>query len=502
MPPGGAPSRADQYLEHRRRTSCSRTARPPGAQPLTAATAVPIGTIATGQRPAAQAQAAAAGRRAAAAPQVRGRPRTGPRARRGRGRGGVDAEATDPRRTRRRGAHAARPDRAGEVKNYVPVTDAMLRNPPPGDWLMARRNYQAWSYSPLTEITRDNVKDLKLAWVWAMSDDGGANQNDAARPQRHHVPRATRATSCRRSTRTHRRSDLGDTRSVPTSRSGIGSMRNIAIYEDKIILATTDARLVALDARNGKLVWETVIADRTQGLLEHQRSDRRARQGDPGTAGLRPLRPGPLLHQRLRRERPASSSGSSTRSRTTGEPGGDTLGQAARHASRRRRDLDHRQLRSRSRISPTGASRRPSRGCRRAAATRSSTRRSTRRRPSRSTSTTASSPGTSSTFPASRSTSTRCSSACSSTSAARSSSSRSARPASCGSSIARTGKFLGAQGDGLPERLRPHRSEDGRADLSRRHHRAAGRAVDSVVPEHRRRPQLAGDELSPADQRC
>ena len=31
----------------------------------------------------------------------------------------------------------------GEVKNYVPVTDEMLRNPDPGDWLMIRRNYQA-----------------------------------------------------------------------------------------------------------------------------------------------------------------------------------------------------------------------------------------------------------------------------------------------------------------------------------------------------------------------
>ena len=47
----------------------------------------------------------------------------------------------------------------GEVKNYVPVTDEMLRNPDPGDWLMARRNYQGWSYSPLTQITRDNVKE-------------------------------------------------------------------------------------------------------------------------------------------------------------------------------------------------------------------------------------------------------------------------------------------------------------------------------------------------------
>jgi alcohol dehydrogenase (cytochrome c) len=37
---------------------------------------------------------------------------------------------------------------AGEVKNYVPVTDAMLRNPDPGDWLMIRRDYKATYYSP------------------------------------------------------------------------------------------------------------------------------------------------------------------------------------------------------------------------------------------------------------------------------------------------------------------------------------------------------------------
>ena len=64
----------------------------------------------------------------------------------------------------------------GEVDNYVPVTDAMLRNPDPEDWLMIRGNYQGWSYSPLTTITRDNVGDLRLAWVWAMYESGGASQ--------------------------------------------------------------------------------------------------------------------------------------------------------------------------------------------------------------------------------------------------------------------------------------------------------------------------------------
>ena len=46
----------------------------------------------------------------------------------------------------------------GEVKNYVPVTPEMLKNPPPGDWLIFRRNYLGWSYSPLDQITSNNVR--------------------------------------------------------------------------------------------------------------------------------------------------------------------------------------------------------------------------------------------------------------------------------------------------------------------------------------------------------
>ena len=52
----------------------------------------------------------------------------------------------------------------------------------------------------------------------------------------------------------------------PNSVVGFGSMRNIAIYGDQIFLATTDARLVALDARNGKVVWDIAVADRTKGF--------------------------------------------------------------------------------------------------------------------------------------------------------------------------------------------------------------------------------------------
>src|SRR5690349_199838 len=47
---------------------------------------------------------------------------------------------------------------------FVPVTDAMLKNPDPADWLMWRRTTDSWGYSPLENINRRNVAGLTLAW--------------------------------------------------------------------------------------------------------------------------------------------------------------------------------------------------------------------------------------------------------------------------------------------------------------------------------------------------
>src|ERR1700693_6245308 len=59
-----------------------------------------------------------------------------------------------------------------QVKEFRPVTEAMLRNPAPGDWLNWRRTDNAWGYSPLDQINRQNAGQLQLAWSWAMDDTG------------------------------------------------------------------------------------------------------------------------------------------------------------------------------------------------------------------------------------------------------------------------------------------------------------------------------------------
>src|SRR5438270_6970465 len=56
------------------------------------------------------------------------------------------------------------------VKDFKPVTADMLLKPDPADWLMWRRTYNGWGYSPLDQINKTNVKNLKPAWTWSMSN--------------------------------------------------------------------------------------------------------------------------------------------------------------------------------------------------------------------------------------------------------------------------------------------------------------------------------------------
>src|SRR5262245_30829760 len=55
-----------------------------------------------------------------------------------------------------------------QVKDFRPVTDAMLQNPEPGDWLNWRRTLDGWGYSPLKQINKQNVQRLQLAWSWGL----------------------------------------------------------------------------------------------------------------------------------------------------------------------------------------------------------------------------------------------------------------------------------------------------------------------------------------------
>jgi alcohol dehydrogenase (cytochrome c) len=200
----------------------------PGAEALTAATAVRIGGVANGQMPEAfrelLASAAPAGDAPAAVLPT-----------------GISV--------------------TGRVEGFTPVTAEMLLDPPASDWLMIRGNYRAWNFSELAEITPANVGDLRLLWAWSMTD-GGWNEpapivHDGVlylNNQRNIVQALDAATG----------ELIWENRVGPVVNANVAN-RGMAMYEDKIFFATSDARLVALSAATGQIVWETVIGDRTEG---------------------------------------------------------------------------------------------------------------------------------------------------------------------------------------------------------------------------------------------
>jgi alcohol dehydrogenase (cytochrome c) len=52
----------------------------------------------------------------------------------------------------------------------TPVTDAELQNPDPADWLMWRRTLDSWGHSPLEQIDRTNVSNLRMVWTRGLTE--------------------------------------------------------------------------------------------------------------------------------------------------------------------------------------------------------------------------------------------------------------------------------------------------------------------------------------------
>ena len=153
---------------------------------------------------------------------------------------------------------------AAQERDVAPVTDAMLQNPDPADWLNWRRTLDGWGYSPLDQIDRENVHRLQLVWGWQMNT--GSNQTTPlvhdgvmylANPA--NVVQALDAVTGDRLWEYRR--DLDDmVESVLAPRS-----RSIAIYGDKVYLNAADAHIVALDRRTGEVAWDHEVADNALG---------------------------------------------------------------------------------------------------------------------------------------------------------------------------------------------------------------------------------------------
>ena len=188
---------------------------------------------------------------------------------------------------------------AAQDADFTPVTDAMLADPDPADWINWRRTLDGWGYSPLDQIDRENVHQLGLAWSWTMTT--GLSQTTPIvydgimyLPGPLNVVQALDAVTGDLLWQYRKRFEGSPDDSFRAR------TRSIAIYDDKIYLNTNDAHIVALDARTGEVVWDHVVADNTLGYRYTSGADRRQRQDRRRHDRLRALQGRHLLHLRPR----------------------------------------------------------------------------------------------------------------------------------------------------------------------------------------------------------
>jgi alcohol dehydrogenase (cytochrome c) len=161
-------------------------------------------------------------------------------------------------------APPAPPPMPAILRGYKPVDAERLKQPGDGDWLMVRRTYDGWGYSPLDQITPDNVQRLQPAWVFST---GVTNGHEAAPIVNNGVMFVA--------------TPGNQVIAIDAKTGGLlwryrrplpenvillhATSRGVALYRDKVFFAAGEAVLVALDATTGKEAWTAQVGDNAQG---------------------------------------------------------------------------------------------------------------------------------------------------------------------------------------------------------------------------------------------
>src|SRR5215510_2407681 len=168
-------------------------------------------------------------------------------------------------------AAAPTPSRA----QWTDVTDARLleADKEPSNWLTYYRTYSGWRFSPLAQLTPQNVKRLTPKWMLSLGEAG----NQQATPLVNNGIMIVTSPLGQEINRVYA-VDAANGRvlwkhetKLPEDLSGLVKIlsmnRGAALYKDRVYFGTLDARLVALSAKDGTVVWQTTVADYKDGYF-------------------------------------------------------------------------------------------------------------------------------------------------------------------------------------------------------------------------------------------
>src|SRR4051812_9441768 len=159
---------------------------------------------------------------------------------------------------------AAGQDTANLLGSYKPVTAERLLKPEDGDWLMIRRTYDGWGYSPLDRINTRNVSRLKPVW---MVETGEARVHESAPVVNNGVMFVTTPNNQVIALDAKSGAVLWRYKRprAPGALVPHDTSRGVALYGNKVYFAAGEAVVVALDAQTGKELWTSTVADNKSG---------------------------------------------------------------------------------------------------------------------------------------------------------------------------------------------------------------------------------------------
>ena len=153
-----------------------------------------------------------------------------------------------------------------QTRPWTSITEERLLSPEPGDWLSYRRTYDVMAFSPLKQIDRTTVKQLRPVWSFAMRDYRRWLVTPIVANGLMYVPEGSGRLYAFDAVTgdvvwIHERMFPDD---VAISEAYARS-RGVAIAGDTIYWGTAESYLVALDARTGEKRWETKTGDHRIG---------------------------------------------------------------------------------------------------------------------------------------------------------------------------------------------------------------------------------------------
>jgi alcohol dehydrogenase (cytochrome c) len=141
----------------------------------------------------------------------------------------------------------------------------------PQNWLLMNGDYGSQRYSKLTQINRENVKDLRMVWAMALGGMQDVGQNGPENEVNPLIDNGFMYTSDGWGTvykidaRHPQKGEFVWIADPGVSHEGnVSRTRGIALWEDLVLANLPDGRVIAINRDNGEIVWDKEVAGRNE----------------------------------------------------------------------------------------------------------------------------------------------------------------------------------------------------------------------------------------------